>query len=193
MLWPPQEEKEKGVEMVECREEGAQVGSRPPPWGGEVYGLTKDRTTLAGPRSLSLRGAHSALKALTVQSRFVPSVNSPSLFIPEAGFQAQGCPLCVNPPVREEAAEPQSSPKAEPCGGRGRTSTSSPEWMQGSQCIVGGHRDHGWGPGPTVRPQEVGAELDLEDWGEENQQGVEWPFLVEERETQELGLLQSSA
>lgn len=35
MLWPPQEEKEKGVEMVEGREEGAQVGSRPPLWGGE--------------------------------------------------------------------------------------------------------------------------------------------------------------
>ena len=65
--------------------------------------------------------------------------------------------------------------------------------MQGSQCIVGGHRDQGWGPGPTVHPQEVGAELDLEDWGEESQQCVEWPFLVEERETRELGLSQSSA
>lgn len=56
-----------------------------------------------------------------------------------------------------------------------------------------GHRDQGWGPGPTVHPQEVGAELDLEDWGEENQQCEEWPFLVEERETRELGLSQSSA
>jgi hypothetical protein len=44
-----------------------------------------------------------------------------------------------------------------------------------------------------VHPQEVGAELDLEDWGEENQQCDEWPFLVEERETRELGLSQSSA
>lgn len=79
--------------MVEGREEGAQVGSRPPPWGGERCGLTKDRPALAGPHSLSLRGAHSALKALRAQSRFVPSVDSPSLVIPAAGLQAQGCPL----------------------------------------------------------------------------------------------------
>lgn len=172
---------------------GGTGGGWTPPWGGEGYRLTKDRTAVAGPQSLSLPGAHLAMKALTVQSRFVPSVDSPSLFIPAAGFQAQGCPLLANPLVREGAAEPQSSTKAELCGGWGRTSTSSPEWTRGSQCTVGGHRDQGWGPGLTVCPQEVGAGLDLEDWGKENQRGVEWPFVMEERETQELGLSRSTA
>ena len=54
-----------------------------------------------------------------------------------------------------------------------------------------GHRDQGWGPGPTVHPQEVGAELDLEDWGEENQQCEEWqPSL---QPSPEVALVQSFA
>lgn len=111
---------------------------------------------MAGPQSLSLPGAHLAMKAVT-QSRFVPRLTAPPCSSqPRAGFQAQGCPLLANPLVREGLQNCKAPPRPlMEGGGRPALPAQSGRWVV--RCTVGGHRDQGLGAPPDSMPPGSGS------------------------------------